>query len=221
MSVVPRSLCSGWFTLHPCRQSQFDALHWRSKAVVRSVVSSRHRPWHLSNALYSWCRVVMKVGLSLTVISMNHWRTRLDRNEQLLYIDRFRNSSGHEFDYITEGDAVCIIEQERTNVHLSTGIARALLPERQKPSFKLVVVYDTKIKGQNFEEEHSHESAWEANTLIPHQVLASMTDKPWREVFVWSADTDVFILLLHLASSGRLNSLKLLTGRDAKFRIVL
>jgi len=57
----------------------------------------------------------------------------------------------------------------------------------------------------------------------PHQVLASVTDEPWREVFVWSPDTDVVIILLHLASSGRLNSqtrLKLLTGTGAKFRVV-
>jgi len=61
--------------------------------------------------------------------------------------------------------------------------AQALLQHfSQKPSFKLVVVYDTKIKG-NFEEEHSHE---EADTFIPHQVLASVTDEPWQEVFVMS-----------------------------------
>ena len=48
-----------------------------------------------------------------------------------------------------------------------------------------------------------------------------MSEDPWREVFVWSPDTDVLNLLLHLASSGRLDSLthlKMLTGKGSKFR---
>jgi len=49
--------------------------------------------------------------------------------------------------------------------------AQALLDYFSSNStFKLVVVYDVKIKSNNSEEHHSHE---EADTLIPHQVLAS------------------------------------------------
>jgi len=97
-----------------------------------------------------------------------------------------------------------LLSVSKTKKDLTCIFAKALLQHfSQRPSFKLVVVYDAKIEGQNFEEEHSHE---EADTLIPHQVLASVTDKPWREVFVWSPDTDVFILLLHLASSQQSNS---------------
>jgi hypothetical protein len=40
-------------------------------------------------------------------------------------------------------------------------------------TFKLVVVYGTKIKERDFEEDHSLE---EADTLIPHQVMASIAD---------------------------------------------
>ena len=81
-------------------------------------------------------------------------------------------------------------------------------------TFKLVVVYDVKIKSNNFEEDHSHE---EADTLLAHQVLASIADSDWREVCVWSPDTDVLTILLDLASCGRLGSrtcLKFLTGHD-------
>ena len=38
----------------------------------------------------------------------------------------------------------------------------------------------------------------EADTLIPHQVLASIAENDWREVCVWSPDTDVLTILLDL-----------------------
>ena len=52
-------------------------------------------------------------------------------------------------------------------------------------AFKLTVVYDTKIKSHDFEENHSHE---EADTLIPHEVLASIEESTWWEICVWSPD---------------------------------
>jgi len=68
------------------------------------------------------------------------------------------------------------------------------------------------------EENHSHE---EADTLIPHQVLASVSENAVREVFVWSPDTDVLVLLLHLVSSCHLGTqthIKFLTGTGTKSR---
>ena len=50
---------------------------------------------------------------------------------------------------------------------------------------------------------HTHE---EADTLIPHQVLASVANGTMREIYVWSPDTDVLLLLLDLVSCGHLAS---------------
>ena len=68
-------------------------------------------------------------------------------------------------------------------------------------TFKLVVVFDTKIKGQDLEGHDSHE---EANTLIPHQVIASIGEITQQDICVWSPGTDVLILLLDLVSRGHL-----------------
>jgi len=78
-------------------------------------------------------------------------------------------------------------------------------------------VYDTIIKGHDFEEDHSHE---EDDTLIPHQVLASVHEHAWQEVCVWSPDTDVLTLLLDVVSRGHLGAqscVKFLTGKGAKY----
>ena len=107
----------------------------------------------------------------------------------------------------------------RTKSKLTAMFARYLLEYFSSDNaFKLVVLYDTKIKGHDFEEDHSHE---EADTLIPNQVLASIRDSTWREVCVWSPDTDVLTLRLDLVSHGHLEAqtqLKLLTGKDSKYR---
>ena len=57
-------------------------------------------------------------------------------------------------------------------------------------AFKIVVVYDTKIKVHDFEHDHTQE---EADTLIPHQVLACIEGS--AEICVWSPDTDVLSTL--------------------------
>ena len=85
-------------------------------------------------------------------------------------------------------------------------------------SLKLVVVYDTFIKGHDFEEMHTHE---EADTLIPHQVIASAATGTLREINVWSPDTDVLLLLVDLVSWGHIaapTSLKFVTGKGSKKR---
>ena len=60
-----------------------------------------------------------------------------------------------------------------------------------------------------------------ADTLIPHQVLASVAVRAWREVYVWSPDTDVLTLLLDLVACNHIAAetrLKLLTGKGTKYR---
>ena len=58
--------------------------------------------------------------------------------------------------------------------------------------------------------------------MIPHPVLVSLLDSPWRDMHVWSPDTDVLMLLLDLVSCGRLGHhqtrLKFLTGKGVKYR---
>ena len=85
-------------------------------------------------------------------------------------------------------------------------------------SIVLFVLYDTFIKGHGFQQVHTHE---EADTLIPHQVLASVANGTMREIYVWSPDTDVLLPLLDLVSCGHIASpthLKLITGKGTKKR---
>ena len=112
-----------------------------------------------------------------------------------------------------------LLSSSKTKSSLTAIFAEALLQHfSSKNNFKLVVVYGTKIKSYNSEDHHTHE---EADTLIPHQVLASLAEHDWHEVCVWSPDTDVLTMLLDLASRGRLRfetRLKFLTGKATKYR---
>ena len=114
-----------------------------------------------------------------------------------------------------------IMSSSRTIKNLTCLFAQDLLQYfSSKETFKLFVVYDNKVKGPNFEEDHSRE---EVDTLIPHYVLASVSEDAWHQVFVWSPDTDVLVLHLHLAYSRRLDTqtrLKFLTGRGYKLRTI-
>ena len=112
-----------------------------------------------------------------------------------------------------------LLSASKTKHRLTSMFAKSLLDHfGRRNDFKLVVLYDTKIKSHDFEEEHSHE---EADTLIPHQVLASIADSAeLRDVCVWSPDTDILTLLVDLVSCGHLggHSLKFLTGKGTKRR---
>src|SRR5437867_8969999 len=58
-----------------------------------------------------------------------------------------------------------ILSSSKTKSSLTIMFAQSLLEHYSSEcSFKLVVVYDNKIKGHNFEEIHTHE---DADTLIP------------------------------------------------------
>lgn len=95
-----------------------------------------------------------------------------------------------------------LLSASKTGSTLTAMFAQALLEHfANSDTFKLVVYYDTKIKGQDFEENHSHE---EADTLIPHQVLPATDESVEQEICVWSPDTNVLTLLLDLVSRGHL-----------------
>jgi len=86
----------------------------------------------------------------------------------------------------------------------------------RQSSYLLVVVYNAFIKGHDFEESHTHE---EADTLIPHQVLSSVSNGANRKLCVWSPDTDVLLLFLDLVSYGRISPptcLRFSTGEGMK-----
>ena len=88
------------------------------------------------------------------------------------------------------------------------------------PHPKVIVAYEDKIKGKDFELSHSHE---EADTIIPNQVLAASSGTTLPEIHVWSPDTDVFLLLLDLLSNELIDekiSLIFRTGTGRHRRLV-
>ena len=69
-----------------------------------------------------------------------------------------------------------LLSTTKTKRSLTCMLVQGLLEHfHHRMSFKLVVGYETKINGHVFEEEHTHE---EADTLIPHKVLASVSEDP-------------------------------------------
>ena len=112
-----------------------------------------------------------------------------------------------------------LLSASSTNEKLTCMLGKGLFEYFSRDScFQLVVVYDTIIKGHDFEEFHTHE---EADTLIPHQVLASVSNDAMRKLCVWSPDTDVLLLLFDLVSHRRISPptcLKFSTGRGTKAR---
>ena len=80
------------------------------------------------------------------------------------------------------------------------------------------VIYDNKIKGKYNVEEHNHE---EADTLIVHQVLTSVSQDGLYYIDVWSPDTDVLILLLNLVANKHIqrpNQLNFTTGKCVTYK---
>ena len=112
-----------------------------------------------------------------------------------------------------------LLSSSKTKSSCTAYLAQSLLTYfHNSATCSLIVAYDTKIKGRDFEEVHTHE---EADTLIPNQVLASAAQHPCREICVSSPDTDVFILLIDFVSRGLLTpqtNLKFVTGKGTKYR---
>ena len=97
--------------------------------------------------------------------------------------------------------------------------AKAVAEHFRSKLIRLYVIYDKQIVGPDVSEEHNHE---EADTLIPHQVIATVKNNPLKDITVRSPDTDVFMLLLDLVSNDYLDNrtgLKLNLGKG-KGRII-
>ena len=110
-----------------------------------------------------------------------------------------------------------LLSSSKTKSSLAAYLPESLLPHNIATCI-VIVAYDTKIKGRDFKEVHTHE---EADTLIPNQVLASAAEHPCREMCVSSPNTDVFILIIDLVSCGLLapqTHLKFLTGKGRYYR---
>ena len=114
-----------------------------------------------------------------------------------------------------------LLSSSSTKKRLTCMLAEGLLEHFSKEKFiffRMVVVYDTFIKESDSVEIHTHE---EADTLIPHQVLVSVTGNPNRKIDVFSPDTDVLLLLINLVSQGQIGaptSLTFITGVGTKRR---
>lgn len=117
-----------------------------------------------------------------------------------------------------------LLSSTKTKDTLTSLLAEELLAHFAiYPEFNLVVVHGNMIQCAAYEKNHTHE---EADTLIPNQVMASVTEIGENEVHkldihVWSPDTDVLILLLNLVASQQLSTcyrLKFLTGKGTKYR---
>ena len=71
---------------------------------------------------------------------------------------------------IKAGSPVSFIHQEEADMYVRRGATQVFSSDS---SILLFVLYDTFIKGHGSESVHTHE---EADTLIPHQVLASVAN---------------------------------------------
>ena len=111
-----------------------------------------------------------------------------------------------------------LLSSSDTKKNLTAMLAEELLKiYSNQDDLTLYVIYD-KIKGKYNVEEHNHE---EADTLIVHQVLTSVSQGGLYHIDVWSPDTDVLILLLDLVAKKhiqRLNQLNFMTGKGITYK---
>ena len=112
-----------------------------------------------------------------------------------------------------------LLSSSKTKRNLTIMFAKAVVEHFHSKPIRLYVIYDKQIVGPDVSEEHNHE---EADTLIPHQVIATVKNNPLKDITVRSPDTDVFMLLLDLVSNDYLDNrtgLKLNLGKG-KGRII-
>ena len=243
LSVVPRSLCNIDGSLHipTDKASLMHAIEQANIQVMPQDLASQFQPPKV--LIIDAMAVLQSMKKTLTIKTLSdleqafisrieymmtgysEGRVVFDRYmEQSLKVKTRLKRAATSTEYKLHLDMKLsmtikeLLSSSKTKSCITTMFAEALLQHfSSKPIFKLVVVYGTTIKGWNFEEQHDHE---EADTLIPNQVLASIEVDDWREVCVWSPDTDVLTLLIDLASHhiGPQTRLKFLTGKAAKHR---
>ena len=113
-----------------------------------------------------------------------------------------------------------LLSSSKTKALLTPMLAESLLEYWKDKDSLLFVAYDFKIVSKHSVEVHSHE---EADTLIPHQVLAASSEQEYRDITAWCPDTDVFNELMDLVARGRLpsrNTLKLAAAKKQTVDIV-
>ena len=112
-----------------------------------------------------------------------------------------------------------LLSSSDTKKNLTAMLAEELLKiYSNQDDLTLYVIYDNKIKGKHNVEEHNHE---EADTLIVHQVLTSVSQGGLYHIDVWSPDTDVLILLLDLVANKHIqrpNQLNFITGKGVTYK---
>ena len=92
-------------------------------------------------------------------------------------------------------------------------LAESLLRYFEKSSIKVVVAYKSQITTNTCSEKHSHE---EADTLIPHQVLAASSADRFIDFNVLCPDTDVFNSLMDLVARDGLPNKNMLSFHSGK-----
>ena len=106
-----------------------------------------------------------------------------------------------------------LLSSTKTKRSLTEIFAKALIRHFSGAQKRVFIIYDNKIVGSNTSDEHTHE---EPDTLIPNQVLASASEDKFKDIRVWTPDTDVLVELIGLVSNDHLDdqtSLKFLTGK--------
>ena len=116
-----------------------------------------------------------------------------------------------------------LLSSSHTKNGLTKHLSEALLKHNEGSSKKYIVSYHqcTKVNFPHTIDDqfkkHSHE---DADTLIPLHVINSLEESTAKEVHVRCSDTDVFILLMDLASNnhlGALTRLVMLAGTGEKY----
>ena len=250
MSVVPRSLCAVDGSLYiPSDKSSLihavEAAKAQQPQIAQPPLPGRPPAGHPSRVFIVDAMAVLQSmkktptirkhsDLQEAFIKRIEWRL-VGYNEGRIVFDSYldqslknktrekRSVTSVEFEIHPEMKLTMSLKEilcaTKTKLRLTAMFAEGLLEHfSANNTFKVVVLYDTSFRGVNLEEEHSYE---EADTLIPHQVLASIAGNTRRDVCVWSPDTDVLTLLLDLASNGRIGAdtrLTFLTGKGTKYR---
>ena len=123
---------------------------------------------------------------------------------------------------VNQYDLIIIAHFHEAHHIISCCISQRLLEWFDGSDLALVVVYDTIAKTMNPRrpiETHSHQ---EADTLIPIHLILSIEERIYREVDVWSPDSDLVVLLMDPVSRGHIGTLitlKLLTGKVAYLHV--
>jgi hypothetical protein len=118
------------------------------------------------------------------------------------------------------------LANSKTKSQLTELLAQALLETFKESKLERVVSYHDKVRPNAPDllpdgmTTHGHE---EADTMIPLHVVDIVRVSKLRTIDVWSPDTDVLVLLIDLAAIdhlGVLTTLRLLTGKGAKYRAI-